>query len=505
MNDSARQIRVGAVISYITVAFTALTGLLYTPWMVHTIGADDFGIYALAISITTLFLSDYGIGEATTRFLAKHYAEGHADLADRLLATVFKIYAVIALILFIVFAVVFAFIDSIYANLAAGELAKFKDIFLIVAACSVLGVPLWPFGTVMASNERFIAMRLCNLIGKVAGVASIIVLLLMGHGVFAVVLVNAGMGLLFSVIQVFLALRLTSARPRWGKARKGEVKDLLGFSVWTLTVQICQRFIFSVMPSVLAITTDAWAIAIFGLASSLEGYVWNIGNALGGLFMPRISRILAGNEGEGTLQQLFERFGRVQLHVIGLVLIGFVALGGQFVDCWMGEDYHILYACVLLLIVPAFIELPTMIGNTALVAAGEVKYRAFMYLVMAVVNIALGFVLSSLFGIVGACASICAAYLVRTLGMWVMYTRRLGLDLGSFARRVYPSWIVPAAVSLAVGFALLAFDPLAGWLGLVVNAFVMTAVYGALCWLVSLRDGEKRAVRDWLGRKLRRR
>ena len=70
MLDS-REIRIGAILSYGNVALLFLIGLLYTPWLVNSIGADDYGLYALAVSVINFFLLDFGIGTAISRFLAK--------------------------------------------------------------------------------------------------------------------------------------------------------------------------------------------------------------------------------------------------------------------------------------------------------------------------------------------------------------------------------------------------------------------------------------------------
>ena len=46
----------GAMISYVALAVNMLTGLIYTPWMVSKIGQSNYGIYALAISLISVFI-----------------------------------------------------------------------------------------------------------------------------------------------------------------------------------------------------------------------------------------------------------------------------------------------------------------------------------------------------------------------------------------------------------------------------------------------------------------
>ncbi len=102
------------------------------------------------------------------------------------------------------------------------------------------------------------------------------------------------------------------------------------------------------MPTVLAAVSNSWEIAVFGLASSLEGYVWTVANALNGMFMPKVSRVLGGDEREGTLRDMVVRIGRIQLYIVGGIVAAFAAIGPRFVECWVGPEYTTLYACTLL-------------------------------------------------------------------------------------------------------------------------------------------------------------
>ena len=65
--------------SYFTIAFNMLAGLIYTPWMIKQIGQSNYGLYTLATSLITLFVMDFGMGAAVARFVSKYNAEGKQD------------------------------------------------------------------------------------------------------------------------------------------------------------------------------------------------------------------------------------------------------------------------------------------------------------------------------------------------------------------------------------------------------------------------------------------
>ena len=74
-----KQIKIGAIISYLTIIFNLLLTLLYIPWMVGKIGKSDYALYTLSISLISIFMMDFGISAAVARFLAKFKAEGRND------------------------------------------------------------------------------------------------------------------------------------------------------------------------------------------------------------------------------------------------------------------------------------------------------------------------------------------------------------------------------------------------------------------------------------------
>ena len=498
----ASQIRRGAVLSYTTVAFNALTGLLYTPWMVSVIGSDSYGLYTLATSVISIFVMDFGLGDAVSRFLSKYYAEGDERSANEFLGMVLRLYLGIAVLLFVVLLVVYLNVDTIYARLSADQLVVFKRLFIVVAFYSVVSFPLASLNGMLEANELFVKLNGCNLARRVFTVGLIVVSLVMGAGVYALVVINAAVGLVFGAVKIAIVRHDTDISPVFTRSGELRIREVLGFSAWTMVVQLAQRFIFALMPSIIAMVSNSEEIAVFGLASSLESYVWTVANSLNGMFMPKVTRVLHGDSPEENMQALAVRVGRIQLLITGAIIVVFMAIGGDFVTCWVGPEYDTLWLATLLLILPELVELPTMIEGTALVAAGRVKERGLAYIVMAVTNLILGYVLSGPFGAVGACLAICVAYFVRTAGMCVFYGRFLGFKFGSFARDTYANWFAPAAITVAAGLVLSHALSLAGWLRFGVETIVETTVYCTSCWFLTLDESNKKQIVRLLGKMM---
>lgn len=496
------QLKRGAILSYAAVAFNAVAGLLYTPWMIASIGADDYALYTLSISIVNFFLMDFGLGDAVSRFLSRYYAHGEQDKVSLLLSVVYRLFSILALIIALIFAVIYIFSDVIYANLGTEMLARFRVVFLIVAGYSVLGFPFLPFRGILLANEEFVGLNACTLLQRVFTVGLICICLLFGFGIYALVTVNAIGAFIFTIAKYYLVRKHTSARARMLDWDGPLAREVLGFSAWATLIQICQRMIFSIAPSIIAALSSSWEVALFGLATSLEAYVWSAANALNGMFMPEVARIR--EHGNAELQALMIRVGRIQVLIIGYIFLALVVFGQRFVTCWVGTEYSNLYFCALLVILPSMLELPQLVGDTALVVGQGIRAKAMVYSVMAVVNLTGLFVLCGPFGAIGACTSICISYLLRTGLLNVVYGMVLKIDIGSFFANVFAKWAVLALTVGIVSYGCNVLLPIGGWAGLALLVLVFTIIYLSVYWKFYFNSDEKALIQSPLKRIWRR-
>lgn len=486
------QYKLGAILSYLAVIFNTIAGLIYTPWMISCIGSDDYGLYTLALSVVNFFLLDFGLSDSVSRFLSKYYAEKRGEAVGIFLGIVYKTYIAITCIIAVFLLVLFFNIDSIYTGLTYDQLPIFKTLFVIVAFYSIFSFPFSPLNGILTANEQFVVLNLCNLLQKVITVALIVAALLLGWGVVALVTVNAAVSIVTTIVKLILVRIKTQARADLLHWNSKLAREVVSFSVWIMVVQICHRFIFSIMPSIIAITADTSEVALFGLASSLESYVYTVANALNGMFMPKVSRAVAGIGEE--LQTLMVRFGRIQLYVIGFIIICFFGIGHRFIVCWMGNGYESLWLGTLFLIVPSLVELPQLVGVTAITATGKVRARAFVYLLMALINVVLGYILTKPLGALGGCLSICIAYVIRTIGQNIIFKKSLRINISRFFINTFGSWLGPAFATLVATILLDKFIPNSGWSGLLITGGLSALIYVILCWLFSMNDYERKLV-----------
>ncbi len=493
---------VGALLSYAAIAFNIVSGFLYIPWMIRTIGDDQYALYTLAISIIQIFLLDFGIGSAVTKFLSNYYARNQWDEAKRFMGIVYKVFAIIAAVIAVVLLVFYFLIDTIYVKLTPDEIVVFKHLFVIVAVYSVVCFPFTTFNGTLMANECFISLKACTLGQRVLTVVLIVLLLLMGQDVYALVLVNAFSNVVFVVIKYFLIKTQTNQRVDWRSWDKGIAKNLFGYSAWFTVRAVAHRFIFNVMPSLIAVTINAASVTVFSIATTLEGYVFTFADAINGMFMPQISRILAGDNVGKKLTSLMIKIGRFHLYTIGLIFVGFVCFGQQFITLWMGEGYEAVYGCTILLILPNLVMIPQQVANTALLASDVVKEQGIVYAITAIINVALAIVLLPWIGVYGAGVSVCVAYFVRVIGMNMLYRQKLPIRLGQYFSSLYVRWIPLAVIAIGLGLLFNMVFPLGGWVGLACKAVIFSVGYLIALWVGCMTSAERRSIVGMIRKRL---
>lgn len=492
-SDSNHQIKTGAALSYFIIAFNIATGLVYTPWMVSKVGQSSYGIYTLASSLIAFFTLDFGVGDAIAKFLSQFNAEGAKQKENDFLGISVKIYGLIDVVIFIAFAFAFAFADKLYAQLTPSELRQFRLIFLLAAFYSLFSFPFMPLNGILVAHERFVFYRLMEFANKVIVVVSMIVALLLGRGIFALVVVNAVAGLIVILLKVAYIKKNRLVKPNFKARDKAAVKQIFSFSMWSCLLVVAQRFIYNVEPTLLGHFSSSEEIAVFSVASTIEGYTATLTGALGSLFLPRVSRIYVSGDSEEELQALMVRVGRIQLMIVGILLMGLCFMGREFMVLWMGESYVNSYYTLLGMIVSYLFTIPLCIADTALVATNHMNFKAVCGVVCAVCNVIISVIAIPHFGAVGAGMGIAFGNILGGVILKAMvYKKTLKIRLWDLVWNCYMKYLPVAAIIAFLMLILQHSLPVDRLFFFLLKVAVVVMAYFVLVWFVYMDKSEKK-------------
>ena len=497
MKESNRQIGLGAVLSYLGVAVGIVAGLLYNPWMINMIGKSDYALYTLAMSLINTFLVDFGLSMATQRYAAKFIAEKNQTAVNNIVGLIFKLYLIITAILTVLFTILFFFLENIYTGLQPAEFQKFSVLYIMVAIYSITSFPFITLKGVLSAYEKFIPLKVCDLLYKILTVGLTIIALLMGYGVYILVVVNLISSIIVIAIRIIIIKRTIPLKMNLKYHNKQEVKELFGFSIWTSVSTIVMRLLISLAPSILGVVSDSSSIAVFGYAVSIESYIYSFVNAINGFFLPKLSRfsVYEDEVARKKVMDLMVSVGRYILYLYALMYVGFLMLGDKFVILTVGSGYYESFICTLLICAYGIVAYPQQIGNTYTVVKNKVKKRGIISLVCMALYGIIAFPLSKYFGCIGISVAICVALVAQTILMNIMFKKDLKLDIGKFFKECYLKSLPGMLVFIALSFVATRSIPLTGWFGFGVKTASIIVIFAVVLLMMLLSRNERKSIK----------
>jgi len=495
-------IKKGAMISYFSILFNIGVGFIYTPWIINSLGSSDYGIYTLAISVISFFLLDFGLSNAVTRFISMYRAQNKEDEIKNLLGMIFKLYFMINILIFIVLVVIYYFISDIYVQLSASEITRLKNVFLIVGTYSLIAFPMMPLDGILSGYEKFFQLKLFPLFQRILTIILTIICLYLNKGLYAVVFVNAFSSILIVGIKYIYVKKFMKISINLKAKDKLLFFTIFKFSIWITIISISQRLIINISPTILGAMSGTEQITIFSIGASLEGYIWIFANALNGLFLPKVSRIVFNNinEKEDEILKLMIKVGKIQLILMGMIILGFISFGKQFVYLWVGEKFQDAYWVSLLMILPGLITHTQEIGTNYLMAINEVKYRSFSFIVAAIFGLTTSLLFSSRLGAIGPALGVFIGTLIGHIFMMnYFYSKKLNLNIKKFFNKVFFKVVPVQSICLIMGILLNQIEFLSNaWMDLGIKIIIFMIVYGFLIFILGLDNNEKKKIIDIL-------
>jgi O-antigen/teichoic acid export membrane protein len=503
MQNSSRQIKIGGIISYLTIGFSIISGLIYTPWMISIIGQSDFGLYTLATSLVTMVTIDLGLSQAVTRFISKYRAEKDIESIKKFLGIAYKLFIALAFVFLISLTVIYFNVENIFIKLNAEEIEKVRVLLAIAGFYAVFSFPFQPLDGLLVSGEWFIFQKSTQLFTKVLNVVLMVAALLMGYGLYSLVVVNAFCGVIVIALKLFFIKKKDPQQIAWHTFDRGMTKEIFSFSLWVMVISVAQRLILNITPSVLGITSGSKEIAVFSAAMTIEGYVWTFATVFGGMFLPKVSKLIYGEGSDPkVIQDLMTKVGRIQFILLAAIVSIFIMVGKDFFLNWLGSDFEKSYLITVLLIVPGLITVPQEIASTALIASNQVRYNALSKIIIAAVSISLSYILSLKYGSTGAGIAIFTGNLIGGgLVLNIIYARVLKINIWEFFKKCQISMILPPILVVIAGMGLNFFIKDISLVNTIFKLLLLFVLYILSAFFLTFNTYEKKLVTGLIIRK----
>lgn len=493
---AVNQLKAGAALNYVILGLNAITGLLYTPYMLRMLGQSEYGIYSLAASIIAyLSMLDFGFGNAVIRYTAKYRAEGKTEEQYELFGMFTKLYCAIGLLTMIAGFVLYFFLDSMFGNtLTATELSRTKIIVLLLVLNLAFSFPLSIYGAIITAYENFVFLRIIQIVRIFLNLVVMVTLLYFGYKAVAMVVVNTIFNFLALGINVFYCKKKLLVRIKFAPIKWDVLREIAIYSFWIFLNVIMDKIYWSTGQFILGATSGAIAIAVFSVAIQIEGIYMTFSTAIAGVFLPRVTAMVTKENSCKDVSDLFIRTGRIQYCILAFILSGFIVFGQDFINIWAGKDYHDSYLITVIFILPLTVPLIQNLGITILQARNQMKFRSLLYIIIALVSLAFQIPLAKYYGGIGCAWAISGALVIgQIIIMNIYYHKKQGIDIVAFWKEILKMSIIPILM-MTISILIIRHFPVTSILSFCIAILCFSAIYIPLFWNFSMNQYERELI-----------
>ena len=490
------QLKAGVVLNYVVIILNTVVGLLYTPYMLRMMGQSEYGLYSLVASVIAyLTVLDLGFGNAIVRYTAKFRAEKKTEEQYEMFGMFFLLYLVIGIIAFGIGLGLYFNVGTLFGDtMTAVELDRARIMMLLLVANLAFTFPMSIWGSIIQAYEDFVFQKSLNIFRIILNTAVMICLLHFGYKAVAMVVVQTIFNVLTLVLNFIYCRRKLNIHIyfRFKHFHWGFLKEVAIYSFWIFLNAIMDRVYWSTGQFVLGAMVGTAAVAVFAIAIQLEGMYMQFSTAISSVFLPKVTAMVATNRSRKEISDLFIRTGRIQYIVLAYILSGFIIFGRQFIELWAGAGYTDAYIISLLFFIPLTVPLIQNLGITILQARNEMKFRSVLYIIIALVSLAMQIVLTRFFGGIGCAMGVSGALVVgQILIMNVYYRRRQDLDIKTFWKEISKMSIIPIVLIFSSMMVIRHFFALDSWGKLILGIAAFSLVYIPLFFRFSMTDDER--------------
>ena len=387
--------------SWFSLGVNVVTGFILSPFIVHHLGDEAFGLWILIFSVTGYYgLFDLGIRSSIIRYVAKYSANEEYDELNRLVNTAMFSYSAIGAIAMSITLIAAHYVSSIF-KIQPEFVGTARWLLLMVGASVSLGFPLGVFSGILEGLQRFYVLNFTNITSTILRTVLIIVSLQRGGGLLSVALITVALPLINQIVNAIVSFRLLCLQigPRY--INRATLKLIAGYSGTTFLIIIGGRLRFKTDAMVIGTFLGAAAITFFTIGSRLVDYSSELVSSLAQIFIPMSSQSQAKGDLDG-LRKIFVVGNRACAFIIFPITAVLTVLGKSVIEAWMGAKYvSQSYPVLLVLLYPMTLMLAQSASGRTL--WGMAKHRTWAYVVLAegISNLMLSIILVRPYGIMG--------------------------------------------------------------------------------------------------------
>lgn len=388
-----------------------LVSLATIPMMLRFMGADIYGLYIICVSlIGFIAFADLGVGQAVIKYISQYEATGERAKVKPFLEVARTFYVVLGLLIAALLAV---FSNELGGWLRQGKPDSQVDVALAGQALAITALAFL-FGylnqfylNVFRAYHRFDIPAVIHNAANVVGILQAVVLLLLGHGLLAILWGYVAVQAIALLSGYLLARHLLSIGGGLRFSLGYQVlKEILGFSSYTFVSNFLGGVVFRLDKLFIGVLLGTEAVAYYQIPHTIAQMANGVIQVLSQITFPRFSELSSLQQQEQRL--VLYKQALLLVFIVGAVInLGLISAGGAFLSIWISPEFAERSTLTLQIVaLYSFFQSNTMIPYWVLQGEGKAKVAALSSLVGTVCYFIGLYLLTPVYGYNGAALSL---------------------------------------------------------------------------------------------------
>lgn len=496
----------GVFFSYLLIVIDILVALLFVPFLLDSLGDDEYGLYRLLYSTASyLAVLDFGLGGTITRYIVKFKTEGDLRKQENFMAMGLLIYGVLALATVLVGFVVAMIIPTMYQNSITPEkMGQAQLMFLILCGTHALTLFSHAYTGLFSAHERFSYTQVSNIVKILLRVGLLVAGLYFMKSALLVVAVDFLLSLGLLLVHILYGRFSVKCKIKLHNWDWPLAKEAMFFTSAILIQSIVNQFNTNVASVVLGVFSTTAVIAMYSLVLQLYNMYSGFSTAISTVYLPSISAtVFKGGDDKAITAKVIEP-SRIQLLILLLAASGFILFGRDFIVLWVGEGYTEVYLLTCILMVASLLNLSQNTITSVLKAKNKLHGKSLILAASTAVNFAITLILvpklGALGAVIGSCFSLIFGY---GLALNIYYHKVIHINMFTYYKKTYAGIVPATLLSMAVGFGIGWLLPFGGWFGFLLEAGCYVLVFAPCMYFIGLNKGEKAKINSVLRKFLK--
>ncbi len=500
MNTRTAQVVLNTITSYIRFAVSLLVWFFLTPFIINTVGRNDFGLWSLTFSVIGFFgLLDFGFGTGVVKYVAECKGAKNVERRNRILSTLAIVYLTISLIACTSVGALSFFYNHLF-SIPDGEHEKAYALLWILAGRSIfLGLPLSLFRGILFGEQKIYLINLIQGVAIVVYALTSWIVLEKGMGIIALAWINFGAMLLEHLGYIYFSYKEVSGlRISFSLAEKKLFREVASFSIYSFIVNVSNLILLKTDPIIIKFFMPLSSVAIYALALKIAE------NALLLIkqFVNVLTPLIADFKGSGDEQKI--RFILINCTKFALAPAVMIAVGGSVfaregLYFWVGPEF-VMGAPVLIVLMIAFtMSVPQLIASNVLTMTGHHKITARVSAMSILINIVCSILLIMPLGFIGvALGTLIATLIIDIFYILKIVFKEYQINYLDYIYRAVLTAVAPGVLQLVLTYGMKIWFPPENLAMIAFELLPGVLLYSSIFFLFFVEPSEKRLLREKL-------